>query len=248
MSARLMPFKPWLDTVMGFIYPEVCQICGHGHATAPEGFVCASCWQNVRFIKPPFCSRCGLPFQGDITHAFECTNCLELDLHFSSARSAVVAEKGPVLDIIHRYKYQRQLWFEPFLADLLIREAAPALARENWSMIVPVPLHSAKEREREFNQAERLALHLSRATKIPLNTKLLQRVEPTQTQTRLTREQRAKNVQKAFALQPGADLAGGRVIVLDDVFTTGATTSACAKVLRAAGADDVCVWTLARGL
>ena len=248
MSAILPAIQPWLNTLLGFVYPEVCQICSRERATPREGFVCATCWQNVRFIRPPYCDRCGVPFEGDITTQFECANCRELELDFRSARSAVLADKRFTLEIIHRYKYQRALWFEPFLADLLIREAAPVLKREGIDLIVPVPLHPSKEREREFNQAERIAIHLGRATQIPVNTKLLRRVKPTLTQTKLTRQQRAENVRKAFALRPGAKLAGERVVVLDDVFTTGATTSACAKVLLSAGAADVCVWTLARGL
>jgi competence protein ComFC len=83
-----------------------------------------------RFIRPPFCERCGLPFSGDLTAPFECTNCREMELHFSSARSAVVA-RGVVLEAIHRYKYQRALWFEPFLADLLFREAEARIARKS---------------------------------------------------------------------------------------------------------------------
>jgi competence protein ComFC len=248
MNAALSQVKPWVDTLLGFVYPEVCQICGIERATAKEGFVGVRCWQKVRFIKPPFCERCGLPFDGAITTTFECGNCHELDLHFRSARSAVIADKRFMLDIIHRYKYLRELWFEPFLADLLIQAAVPVLARERCDLIVPVPLHPAKRRERQFNQAERLAEHLGRALQIPVNTKLLERVEPTLTQTKLSRQQRAENVQKAFAARRGAGLLGGRVVVIDDVFTTGATTSACAKVLLSAGADDVCVWTVARGL
>jgi len=247
MSGGAKTLKQWLDAGLGFVYPEVCQICGREHATVPEGFVCVECWQKVRFIKPPFCERCGLPYEGDITTAFECGNCREMELHFRSARSAVLAGEL-MLDIIHRYKYQRALWFEPFLADLLVRQAAPALAREKWDMIVPVPLHPTRRREREFNQAERLGDHLSRATGIPMNTSLLERVEPTQTQTQLGRQERAANMRNAFALRPDAGLKGARVVVLDDVFTTGATTSACAKVLMSAGAEDACVWTVARGL
>ena len=154
----------------------------------------------MRFIRPPFCERCGLPYPGDLTAPFECTNCREMELHFSSARSAVVA-RGIVREAIHRYKYQRALWFEPFLADLLIREAKPVLRGQSWDFIVPVPLHPVKHREREFNQAERLASHLSAATEIPLNKKLLRRVIPTATQTLLTREQRAKNMRGAFAVR-----------------------------------------------
>ena len=237
----------WLNVGLGFLYPESCQICGEEHATAREGFVCRRCWTQVRFIRPPFCERCGLPYPGDLTTPFECANCREMELHFHSARSAVVA-RGMVREVIHRYKYQRALWFEPFLADLLVREAKPALNGQRWDFIVPVPLYPVKQREREFNQAERLAGHLSAATGIPLNPKLLQRVIPTATQTLLTREQRAKNMRGAFATPRDCGLDGERIVLVDDVFTTGATTSACAKALQDAGAGDVCVWTVARGL
>ncbi len=246
MSAPVS-LKSWLDTGLGFVYPEVCQICDGNRATVPEGFVCEFCRQKARAIKPPICRRCGLPYAGDITVPFECGNCLEMDFYFRCARSAVIAGEL-VLDVIHRYKYLRALWFEPFLAGLLLRECAPVLSREGCDMIVPVPLHSTKRREREFNQAERLGGWLSRATGIPMNTGLLQRVKPTQTQTLLDRPRRAANVSGAFSRRAGQRLNGGRVTLVDDVFTTGATTNACARVLLAAGADEVCVWTVARGL
>ena len=168
MTPAITSFQTWLNVGLGFLYPEICQLCGEQRATAREGFVCARCWSHVRFIKPPFCERCGLPFEGDLTTPFECANCREMKLHFSAARSAVVAH-GAVLEIIHRYKYQRALWFEPFLAGLLLREAVPALRGQNWDLIVPVPLHPLKQREREFNQAERLAAHLGAAVEIPVN-------------------------------------------------------------------------------
>jgi ComF family protein len=247
MTAFAKPFQKWLDVGLGFFYPEVCRLCEAEPATAKDGFVGARCRSQARFIQPPFCERCGLPFEGDITTPFECANCREMELRFSSARSAVVA-RGVVLEAIHRFKYQRQLWFEYFLAGLFLREAVPALRGQNWNLIVPVPLHPVRQREREFNQAERLAACLSAALKIPLNQKLLRRVAPTATQTLLTRQQRAANMRGAFALRPGVRLNGEQVILVDDVFTTGATTSACAQVLRAAGAGDVCVWTVARGL
>ena len=239
--------KDWLNTSLGFIYPEVCQLCASEPATARDGYVGAHCRSQVRPIRPPYCERCGLPFAGDLTTAFACANCRESDLHFSFARSAVVAQ-GIVREAIHRFKYQRARWFENFLTGLLVREAAPALSGGGWNLIVPVPLHPRKEREREFNQAEILARELSRATRIPLHPGLLRRVTPTRTQTQLTREQRAQNMRGAFAVRPGVKLDGERVVLVDDVFTTGATTSGCAGVLRAAGAGEVCVWTVARGL
>ncbi|HTR40719.1 MAG TPA: double zinc ribbon domain-containing protein [Pseudomonadales bacterium] len=236
-----------LNTTLGLFYPEVCALCQEEPATAEQGFVGAKCRQLVQFVRPPFCQRCGLPFEGDLTTSFECNNCRNLELFFSSARAAVVA-KTIVLDVIHQYKYSCALWFENFLAGLLLGEAVPVLRGQNWNYIVPVPLHPLKKREREFNQAELLAAHLSRATRIPLNTKLVRRVKPTVTQTHLRRDQRAENMQAAFAVFDGVKLNGEKIVVLDDVLTTGATTNDCARALRAAGAGDVCVWTVARGL
>lgn len=240
-------FGQWLDAALALVYPPVCQLCGANRASSTEGYVCARCWAQVRFIKPPFCDRCGLPFDGELTTPFECSNCQDVDLQFRFARSAVTAG-GMILEVIHRYKYQRALWFETFLSDLLLRQALPEIDPEQWDFLVPVPLYPTKRREREFNQAARMAATLSRATSIPLNEHIVYRVSPTQTQTQLSREARAENVKSAFATPKNLHLNGARLILVDDVFTTGATTSACARVLRKAGAGDVCVWTVARGL
>jgi ComF family protein len=246
MAPLAQSIKNFVEAALALCYPEVCQLCGNSRATPAEGFVCTGCRAQVRFIDPPFCERCGTRYEGQITTPFECANCRDLALDFCFARSAVIAREG-VLEIIHRYKYHRALCFEPFLADLLLSRAVPALATARWDLIVPVPLHHARLREREFNQAERLACRLGTATSIPVETSLLRRVVPTQTQTLLSRPERLANVRRAFAMRRGKSLDGQRIVLLDDVFTTGATTSACAKVLRAAGAGDVCVWTVARG-
>jgi ComF family protein len=170
-----------------------------------------------------------------------------LNFHFSAARSAVAA-KGAVLEAIHRYKYQRALFLEPFLAELLTASASLDLRQRAWDLIIPVPLHPAKEREREFNQAHRLAGHLSHATGIPVNGGMVKRVLATPTQTLLTREERMHNMRNAFEVRKDKTLKNLKLVLVDDVFTTGATTDACAKALRRAGAAEVCVWTVARGI
>jgi ComF family protein len=247
MSATTLPgwWKIW-DAALNLIYTPSCQVCRGARAEFREGYVCAECWSKVRFITPPFCERCGLPYEGSIHQTFVCGNCEEGQFAFRFARSAVLA--GPlVLNVVHHYKYNGALYFEPFLADLLVRRAVPELGKEKWDAIVPVPLHPVKERERQFNQAERLAAHLGRALGLPVRTDLIRRVKPTATQTRLNRTERAGNMEGAFAARNPGALDGERIIIFDDVLTTGATTSACAQALRAAGAGDLCAWTLARG-
>src|SRR5262245_10213327 len=101
-----------VEAALSFLYPDACQICEAHRATASEGYVCAECWSRrgaIKFIVPPFCQRCGLPFAGEITTPFECSNCQDMELHFEYARAAVAAH-GLVREVIHRYKYQRALW------------------------------------------------------------------------------------------------------------------------------------------
>ncbi|MCX8107175.1 MAG: ComF family protein [Verrucomicrobiae bacterium] len=239
-----------MDSCLAFFYPECCQLCRVEKAGHVEGYVCRTCRNKpgaIRWIQPPICDRCGLPFEGEITTRFDCPNCKNVRLGFSRARAAVVFG-GIVLEVVHRYKYKGHTWFEPFLAGLLVEKAGPVLRCEEWDWIVPVPLHPLKMRERDFNQAERLARHLADATGIPLNAEILRKIKQTETQTMLTRSKRAENVRGAFVVRPGAEVGGKRIVLVDDVFTTGATTNECATALKAAGAQDVCVWTLARGL
>jgi ComF family protein len=242
--------QSFVGAALSLVFPETCQVCGHQRARREEGYVCPQCWSKpgaIQFVRPPFCDKCGLPYDGAFSTAFVCSNCQGLELHFSAARSATIYD-GLVKDLIHRFKYQRQLWLEPFLVDLLLRELRPWLRENQWDCLVPVPLHPVREREREFNQSLRLAAAVSNATGLPCHGRALRRTRLTHTQPALTREERAKNMRKAFALQGRFPLKGKRVILIDDVLTTGATTSECARALQAVGVADVCVWTVARGI
>ena len=94
----------WAETGFGLLYPEICQCCRQERARPEDGYVGAACRERVKWIRAPYCDRCGLPYEGDITTSFECANCREMTLHFLSARSAVAAE-GVALEVIHRYKF-----------------------------------------------------------------------------------------------------------------------------------------------
>lgn len=237
--------KSCLESLLGFFYPEVCQVCHEQRATKAQGYVCPECAKRARWIMPPQCAVCGLPAPGGVPDGYTCAWCSEERPAFLRARAAVFFA-DMVQEIVHRYKYRREVWFGAFLGDLLSRAAKPSVSGGGWDFIVPVPLHRNRLRERQFNQAEVLAGYLARATGVPLNARLLKRVEDTRSQTKLSRQEREANVRKAFALCAHTKLGGERIVVVDDVFTTGATTNACAQALQQGGAGDVLVWTLAR--
>lgn len=245
MSARVNFFEPLLR----MFFPHVCEICGEHEASPAESFICTTCRTHPRAIKrvlPPICKICGLAYEGAITTDFECRNCFGLELEFTSARAAVLYS-GLTKEVIHRYKYNRQEWFEPFLAELVIDAALPELRLEPVDLIVPIPLHARKRRGRGFNQAERLAARLSRALNVPSDASLVERVRDTNSQALLDRDDRMENVKNAFKYIGREKLNRQRVLLVDDVLTTGLTASSCAKELLKNGAGDVRVWTVARG-
>jgi ComF family protein len=245
-----MTLSASFNTLLRLLYPEQCQICRAQPAAREDGYICQRCLggkEGVAPVEAPFCGRCGLPFEGNITVEFTCWNCREHELHFRKARAAV-QYLGVVREAIHRYKYNHHVWFERFLARLLCEKAAPLVTPADYDYIVPIPLHWTRRLKRSFNQAERLGLALSRATHVPLNSRLIRRRARTETQTRLGRKERALNMKRAFECRAPGSLKGLRLVLVDDVVTTGATASSCAKVLMDNGAALVDVWSVARNV
>lgn len=198
-------------------------------------------------IEAPFCEQCGQPFEGAITTTFSCTNCADRTWHFQSAR-AYYPFKGGVREAILGFKYREQFYQRKHLVRWLIAgyDRRYAEGEIKWDGLVPVPLHRLRRRERGFNQARELANGLSRQRHIPV-TDCLTRTRETGKQTQLNREERWRNLRNAFDLRSGFDVRGRNLLVIDDVFTTGATGEGCAQVLQKAGAGAVGVLTVARG-
>ena len=243
-QSKVMAF---VERALGFVFPAVCQFCRAEFASSEEGYLCSRCWQRLRFVRRPFCEQCGLPFAGELTTTFQCSNCCQNAFAFRGARSAVLANDF-ALDLIHRYKYQSAMWLEPVLAGLLWNSLRELGMNRGWDLIVPVPLYPTKKREREFNQAERISGRLAKQLGASVDCGLLKRVAPTASQTMLSRSERRENVRGAFAAGSSRSLKGLRIMLVDDVFTTGATTDACARILRRMGSSEIWVSTVDRGL
>ena len=239
--------RGWLEMPLRLVFPDVCQVCLDASASASEGYVCGRCAGSLRPVLTPFCQSCGLPFEGEISAEFECPNCHDLKFYFESARSAMVAN-ALMLDLLHRFKYQGALWLEPLFERLFLDMLSNDHMQPVWDCVLPVPLHSVRERERGYNQAAVLAEKLANGLNLPFCGKVLKRIAPTPSQTMLNRKERAENVANAFIVVDSEAVTSRCVLLIDDVLTTGATTNACAKVLKKAGAKLVSVRTLARGL
>jgi ComF family protein len=231
------------QAAVSLLYPATCTICGN-NLRAGE-YLCNGCEAKIVRIAAPFCETCSEPFEGSITSAFTCANCAHRTIYFDTAVAAYRG-RGIVREVIHEFKYGRQI----HLRHLVARWLRAALDDErlhdvSFDFIVPVPLHPARQRERGFNQANLLAELLSAQSSIP-SKPVLERIRYTTTQTALDRSERMENLHNAFRLRKNADVRGLRVLLIDDVLTTGSTLSECARVLKRAGAMSVHAATAAR--
>lgn len=240
--SRLAEFNP-LRGALSLFYPALCVICSAPIAAGEQ--LCETCHAKAPRIAPPFCSKCSEPFSGAISEAFACANCAHRKLYFDTAVS-VFRSRGIVRKLVHDFKYGHQRYLRaPVAAWLCAALDDPRLAGRRFDLVIPVPLHPARERERGFNQAFDLAEVFCRTKNLPF-ADVLERIRYTTTQTAFDRAERMENLRDAFRLRKNADVRGLRVLLIDDVLTTGSTLSECARVLRRAGAISVHAATAAR--
>jgi ComF family protein len=235
----------WIEAALDMVFPRACAACG-GPLEGGRDRLCWDCRADIRPISHPFCSVCGNPVEGRIHHDYICYLCAEASRHFTRARSAARFE-GVLQKVIHDFKYNEALWLESELVDVLETCHAVHYADVPLGGVTSVPLFHARQRERGYNQAEILARGLAARLHKPFYRGILCRIRRTETQTHLTARQRAANVSGAFRAGRSRRIAGRSILLVDDVMTTGATLSECAKVLRESGAGDVYVLTVARG-
>jgi competence protein ComFC len=232
-----------LRAFASLFYPTLCALCSQ--PVGEHEYLCANCSSKAPRIKAPFCSKCSEPFVGAITETFACANCEHRTLHFEAAVCSY-RSRGVVRQIIHAFKYQGQQHLRHPIGEWLSETLDdPRLSGRRFDMIVPVPLHPTRKRERGFNQAELLAELLSARACVP-SRNVLQRIRYTTTQTAFDRAERMENLHDAFRLRKNAHVRGLRVLLIDDILTTGSTLSECARVLKASGALSVHAATAAR--
>jgi len=234
-------------SLVDLLFPRTCAGCGM--SVMEEGIhLCWDCRRDLAVISAPFCSTCGEPVHGRVDHAYVCHACVKQPMRFDRARAAIhynaLGKK-----LVTQFKYGHALWLESALVDLLEAGVRNHYGEETYDLLAAVPLHPVKRRERGYNQAALLAARLARRLRVPMSrSRALRRIRMTPSQTRLTAKLRLTNVMGAFEVTRPGEWKGKRVLLVDDVMTTGATVSACAEVIREAGAERVDVITVARGV
>lgn len=232
-----------LRAALSLFYPPACEGCGE--SVGSKEYLCADCKARAPRIVPPFCAKCSEPFSGAITSSFDCTNCANQTLHFDAAVAGYRA-RGIVRRLILDFKYNQRPYLRHVVGEWLAAVLDDSRLKPlEFDVIVPVPLHAARRRERGFNQAEFLAQSLAGRMSLPVNG-ALERIRYTTTQTAFDRAKRMQNLHNAFRLRARRDVRGLRVLLVDDVLTTGSTLSECARVLKESGAFCVYAATAAR--
>lgn len=243
-SMRLL--KNLIGGMVDIVYPKICHVCKQKMTAASiNEIVCVECWAKIKKNSPPFCYKCGRKLT-EKSAKNTCLDCIKKPLHFDRAFSPCVYE-GVIKELIHGFKYKKHDYLGFLLAKLMIEfiKDYNLPPMQLTDLIIPVPLHKAKLREREFNHAFVLSKYLGlEFNKEVLNGKLLRRAN-TRTQTELSDNERFLNVKGCFKTMQGNQLLGRNVLLIDDVLTTGATASEAACELKNAGAEKVYVFTLA---
>jgi ComF family protein len=236
--------RPW-SMLADLLYPPTCAGCGA--STGTHRSLCPKCWSTVRFIERPYCEVLGSPFSHDLGIGILSAEAIADPPPFDRLRSAAIHD-GVVRDLVHGLKYRDRIDLAPMMAEWMLRASDGAVAA--CDVLIPVPLHRTRLLSRKFNQAAELARHLARLSAKPLLPSTLVRIKRTSQQVGLGARARQDNVRGAFAIarHRDNDVFGRRVVLVDDVYTTGATVAAASRALRKAGAADVTVLTFARAV
>ncbi len=230
----MVRLKQLTNDLTGFVFPPYCAVC-EVPLRPNEKVICETCYQSIRFIDCHFCSHCGRPLNKT---ASRCKKCRDHKLNLTRIR-ALGAYDDSLSSIIHLLKYGQK----PSLAERLGRmmgvvvTADPILSTA--ALAIPVPLHPVRRRERGYNQSELLARALADSVGLPLVTNALARKKNTKSQTNLTSEERSTNVAAAFEVKHPDILKDKRILLVDDVMTSGSTLHSCAEALLRGGAQEV---------
>lgn len=232
---------PLLKNVVDYIFPPRCLSCPNFTLTN-DGF-CAECWLKINFISHPYCKLCGYKFDIFISENSFCGKCLYKSPPFNKARSLIKFDQFSK-KLIHDFKYHDKTHLAKIFSKLLYYRYKEDIA--DVDIIAPVPMHKFKRLFRMYNQAQILAHETAKILNKPIYENLLIKYKWTKSQAFLTRNQRKKNLSKSLKINDKYIIENKKILLIDDVITTGVTIHECSKILKQAGADSIVVVSIAR--
>lgn len=234
----------FLQNILNIILPPRCLLCGK--ILSGENGLCEDCFSKIKFISKPYCQSCGCPLP-IATKAKTCPICVSDNKNpFRMQRARVYYDENSKPLLIN-FKFHDKTENAPFLAHWLLA-AGHDIWEKGADVLIPVPLHKTRLRYRKYNQAALLCKELSKLTGIPVDYTSLKRHKKTKPQVECSKARRRNNVKNAFMLSSTENIKNKRVVIIDDVYTTGATLKECGLVLKSAGATSVDALTVARVL
>ena len=230
----------FVSGVLDLVYPPYCLTCGK----AGEDYFCPECEEKIDVIPPPVCQKCGTP-----SESFHCPDCRDREFAFAFefARGAATFD-GVLREAIHALKYQSRVVMAEPLGAIMSRCFPTTHIAGKVDLAIPIPIHKSRLVERGFNQATELARVLCKRTGLPLDASVLYKRRNTRPQAYLPFEERLINLEGAFAVRHPERIQGQRILLIDDVMTTGCTLHEAARTLREAGSGQVIAYTLARAI
>lgn len=235
--------KSGFSTAKNLLVPPICLMCEN--VVDEQGGCCPQCWIKIRFISKPYCDVLGIPFTYDLGEGTLSADAIANPPAFRKLRSAVLYDEH-IRRLVSQFKYSDRTELGPWMANWMIR-AGEELIDEN-KLIIPIPLHWRRLWSRKYNQSAELSWVIAKKTNLVFEPRILKRSRNTKQQVGLSGREREKNVQGAFQIRvENAHLVKGKnILLVDDVYTTGATVNAATKTLLRAGALSVDVLTFAR--
>ena len=239
-------FQRLFSPITELLFPSICHLCKEFIPDAGEVKLCPDCLAKAPPLLSPKCNCCGQPFESPIGADHHCGSCITDPPPFCAARAALLFEES-TRELIHQFKYSKRVMLGRPLGLLAAAYLGEFAGEFGADLIVPVPLHVKRLRQRGFNQAVLLGEVFSSKWGVALSRNSLKRVRWTEPQVNLGARERAANVKGAFDVGSVNKISGKRILLVDDVYTTGSTAKECCRVLMRAGAADVAVLTIARG-